>query len=228
MPRFVIISDTHNQLSQVSLPDGDTLLHCGDATMEGTAREIERLAFDFENLKDKFKRIIYVPGNHDFEMQDSPFVSGLKLRDHCTILVDDSVEVDGYNIYGSPWQPWFHDWAFNFPERDLESGKMARAKWAEIPIDTDILITHGPPFMILDKVARNPQPHVGCPFLAERINELVRDRPVADRKHKLVHAFGHIHERYGQIETNDVHYINAATCNLFYKPYNAPVVLDLP
>ena len=48
--------------------------------------------------------------------------------------------MEGVKVYGSPWQPWFGGWAFN-----LERGPDIAAKWALIPDDTDVLLTHGPP-----------------------------------------------------------------------------------
>jgi len=38
--RFVAISDTHNQMDRVALPQGDVLLHCGDFTNMGKPEEI--------------------------------------------------------------------------------------------------------------------------------------------------------------------------------------------
>ncbi|MCK4490026.1 MAG: hypothetical protein KAU23_07180 [Anaerolineales bacterium] len=51
--------------------------------------------------------------------------------------------IDGTKFYGSPWQPWFYDWAFN-----LQRGPEIRSKWELIPEGIDILITHGPPYGI--------------------------------------------------------------------------------
>lgn len=58
----------------------------------------------------------------------------------CDYLCDSGTTVDGVSVWGSPWQPAFHDWAFNLPRGDA-----CRAKWQLIPADTDVLITHGPP-----------------------------------------------------------------------------------
>ena len=62
------------------------------------------------------------------------------LSDVCTYLEDSASIIEGYKVYGSPWQPEFCDWAFN-----LERGQPCRDKWKLIPDDTDVLITHGPP-----------------------------------------------------------------------------------
>jgi len=220
MPRFVLVSDTHNMLDQIILPEGDILLHAGDATMTGDIPEIKMFNHHLGNIKHKFKHIVYVPGNHDFCMQDFPDIRHLMI-DQAIVLIDEYIDLLGYRIYGSPWQPWYYDWAFNFPEND-KNLRVARETWAKIPDNTDILITHGPPYMMLDKVAHsrsNQDPHVGCKALSERIDQL---------PNLLVHMFGHIHERYGQIQTSKVHFVNASLCTLQYRPTNAPIVIDLP
>lgn len=55
-------------------------------------------------------------------------------------LEDQSVEINGVKIYGSPWQPLYHDWAFQ-----LEKGEQIKRMWDLIPPDVDVLLTHGPP-----------------------------------------------------------------------------------
>ena len=47
----------------------------------------------------------------------------------------------GYKIYGSPWSLRFYDWAFN-----VDPGEPALKIWKQIPSDTEILLTHGPPY----------------------------------------------------------------------------------
>lgn len=48
--------------------------------------------------------------------------------------------VHGYKVYGSPYTPDYHGWAFMYNKKD------ASKVWEQIPDDTDILLTHGPPF----------------------------------------------------------------------------------
>ena len=42
------------------------------------------------------------------------------------------------------------------------------------------------------------------------------------------HVFGHIHEGHGVTTDGVTTFVNAATCDYFYKPENAPLVFDLP
>ena len=85
-------------------------------------------------------------------------------------------EIDGVKFWGSPWQPAFYDWAFNVPR-----GRQLAEMWALIPDDTDVLITHTPPYGILDQVENGEL--VGCEDLREA---LLRVKP-------KLHVFGHIH-----------------------------------
>jgi hypothetical protein len=110
-------------------------------------------------------------------------------------------------IYGTPWQPEFFNWAFNLPR-----GEKLKEKWDMIPVDTDILITHGPPFGKLDYV-RYGNENVGCEELMKRVEEI---KP-------KIHVFGHIHEGYGYVFDGNTHYINASVLNDRYEYRNKPV-----
>ncbi|KAL6307091.1 Metallo-dependent phosphatase-like protein [Sparassis latifolia] len=87
-----------------------------------------------------------------------------------------------WSVYGSPWSPDFYNWAFNY-ERSLQAEKIV----SSIP-KTDILLTHGPPFGILDETITHEQ--VGCETLAMRLATTLRPR---------LHVFGHIHEAHGAL-----------------------------
>ena len=164
--RIVCISDTHNCNEQIAVPDGDLLIHAGDATTTGTPEQIKAFNRWFKNLPHKHK--IFVAGNHDwlFEMNNEYARSLLGGSVH--YLQDSSTEIDGLKIYGSPWQPRFFDWAFN-----LNRGPELAAKWKSIPNDIDILITHGPPNGILDAVPRVwGIDYTGCEELRKRVEQI--------------------------------------------------------
>ncbi|HKX84397.1 MAG TPA: metallophosphatase domain-containing protein, partial [Pyrinomonadaceae bacterium] len=148
MPRIVCISDTHNCNEQIAVPEGDILIHSGDATIKGTDQEVIEFIRWFSRLPHKHK--IFVAGNHDwfFEL-DNNYARRLLADSNITYLQDSSTQIDDLKLYGSPWQPRFFDWAFN-----LDRGYELAEKWKLIPNDIDILITHGPPNGILDLVPR--------------------------------------------------------------------------
>lgn len=207
--RIIAVSDTHNQLDQIEIPDGDVLIHAGDATMGGRYQEVYDFASVMAKLPHRHK--IFVAGNHDLGLQDHPERFEPLLREAgVTYLRDSSVTLDDVKFYGSPWQPEFYNWAFNLP-RGPELG----AVWSKIPGDTTVLITHGPPQSILDLVSRGER--VGCDELLAAVIE----------KKPKYHIFGHVHECYGALERYGVTFCNVSTCNKRYAPTNPPFVIDL-
>ena len=208
--RIVAISDTHEQHDQLTIPDGDVLIHAGDITWKGSLNAIKKFAEWLQALPHKHKVII--AGNHDwcFEKSNQAIIASEYLR-HITYLKDSNVNIDGYNFYGSPWQPEFCDWAFNLPR----GGSAIKATWDLIPYNTDVLITHGPPYGFGDMTPRGEP--VGCEDLLARVLVI---KP-------KVHIFGHIHAGYGISSNEDTAFINASICNENYKPVNAPIVYDL-
>lgn len=212
MTTIVLISDTH--LTEPVIPACDTLVHCGDLTGTGIPNEVERgLAWLSEQ---KAGRIILVPGNHDFMFQERE-VEARRLADaaNVEVLIDQETYAHGLRIYGSPWQPWFFNWAFNAPQDAIEGADFLQDKWNLIPVDVDLLVTHGPPKGHLDLTPDNRS--VGCSRLAATVAQL---KP-------RVHAFGHIHHSYGVQPTGNTLYVNASVCNESYQMTNPPVLIHL-
>jgi Icc-related predicted phosphoesterase len=208
--KIIAISDTHGQHHLLkNLPAGDLLIHAGDVSSRG--KEIEIQDFFYWLAKQDYKYKVLIAGNHDFFFEQAPKdqIQDM-IPDDVIYLNDSGVEIEGIKIWGSPVQPWFHDWAFN-----RARGAKIQKHWDLIPSDTDILITHGPPMGILD-VTIPANTHVGCQNL---MNTILQSPP-------QVHIFGHIHEAYG-IEVHDgVKYINASVLNLNYKLANPPIEFD--
>nr|ACI90332.1 metallophosphoesterase domain containing 1-like protein [Philodina roseola] len=233
--RFVCVSDTHSSY-EFSLPDGDILLHGGDFSRSGKSEEIETFLQWLKSLK-QYRLKIIIAGNHDITLDeeyyqrtwnrfhhkkyDSAAIQRMfrdpKLKENYGIiyLQDESFvdPVTKLKFYGSPWQPEFCAWAFNVKH---DSPQM-RQIWNEIPDDTDILLTHGPPYGILDETSRKE--NVGCRVLRERLEKL---------RVKL-HVFGHIHEAYGKESDrlSSTIFVNASTCDLRYKPVQPPIVVTI-
>ena len=216
MSRIVCISDTHNCNEQIIVPDGDILIHAGDATINGTEPEVEDFLNWYSNLPHRHK--IFVAGNHDWLFETNNRFARLLTANSGVIYLQDSfVEIENLKIYGSPYQPRFFDWAFN-----LNRGAELAEKWKLIPNDVDILITHGPPHGIRDEVPRASWvENTGCEELMKKIEEIV-----CFGKLKL-HVFGHIHCGYGQTEQAGVKFVNASNCDEEYKPTQPPIVIDL-
>lgn len=205
--RIVCLSDTHGLHSSMNVPDADVLIHAGDLTRFGNLEDIQHFSVWLDGLPHRHKLVI--AGNHDRLFESNPHIAELSLG-NVTYLRDSGVTIDGVRFYGSPWQPEFYNWAFNLPR-----GKALAEKWDDIPSDTDILITHGPPAGILDRTKDGNQ--AGCEDLLKRIREL----------NLKLHVFGHIHEGYGQEKKGNTLFVNAAMCDRLYKAVNFPVVVDL-
>lgn len=160
-----------------------------------------------EEIAARGTKIVAIAGNHDFVFQKAPDLVP-KRPDVWTYLQDQELIWNGLKIYGTPWQPWFWDWAFNLPEEDLE------AIWAKIPDDVDILLTHGPPRGCGDFVGGE---HVGSKSLRERI--LAIDRPI-------LHVCGHIHLGHGSYKLGKALVLNTSVVNEKYVYTHPPVVID--
>lgn len=225
--KIVCISDTHLEIKgDLKLPDGDVLIHAGDHTHNGTKSQLNDAAKWLGQYRTQFERVFTVAGNHDFIAQDEPGFANIAFARHgVKYLEDQGVWYNDVYFYGSPWQPYFFQWAFNFPEKD--GGIHAKRVWDYIPARTNVLITHGPPLGILDKTKGGWDTRVGCPHLLDRIGKL---------KHLKLHVFGHIHEQNGELNmrfsedgkalpnwstagfdgslpTRDITFVNAAICD---------------
>jgi Icc-related predicted phosphoesterase len=232
--KLVLISDSHSWNKELDIPDGDILIHGGDLTRSGSKQEVKQALEWLSSLPHKHK--VFIAGNHDFffdssykaytpqgKSRHSSRKFGTKeeiekiLSEHPDLIYlnDSFIEVAGMKIWGSPITPWFHDWAFN-----RERGEDILKHWKLMPEEFDILVTHGPPYGILDKTIRGGE-FVGC-------NDLLQE--IIKRKIKL-HIFGHIHEGRGAIykkinEKNDeMIFINASSIDENYDPFPKPYTI---
>jgi Icc-related predicted phosphoesterase len=214
MPRTIAaISDQHGFLPEI--PPCDLLLIAGDicpVTNHGLDFQERWLRFEFRQWlqRSPARKIVFIAGNHDFVFEQYPaFLPG----DYpATYLQDSGVEWEGLQIWGTPWQPWFFDWAFNLSEREL-----AR-KWELIPASTDILVVHGPPRDYGDGVPEAGSiRRCGSPSLLERIRRI---------QPKLV-VFGHIHEGRGEWCLGNTVLANVTIVDACYRHVYEPWVFTL-
>ncbi len=207
--KFVTISDTHGQHSRLTLPEGDVLIHAGDVSRMG--KEGQVLDFIQWFGQQPFEHKIFIAGNHDFYFEKMPDdVIGKIIPKNVVYLNDSSVTINGIKIWGSPISPWFYDWAFN-----RYRGADIRRHWDLIEPDTDILVTHGPVYNILDRTTRGE--HVGCEDLLHTVNTI---KP-------KVHICGHIHEAYGRREVGGTTFINASVLDENYTLVNEAMVFEI-
>jgi len=222
---ITFISDTHtkHRYCELDLPGGDLLIHAGDFMNSGYNKIDALEFFDWFDGINKYDHKIFIAGNHDRWMENAPdeaegILTGYKtidyLKDDWIIVGDDdphSANVKTAKIYGSPWQPEFYNWAFNLPRNGVE----LQEKWSNIPNDTEILITHGPPWGHCD-ITPYGNLNVGCELLRVRVDEL---KP-------KIHVFGHVHSGYGYYYNGHTHFINASILNERYNYENKPLTVD--
>ena len=189
--KLVAVADTHGYHRDLAIPNGDVFLHAGDLTQRGTLEQLAEVAEWMRSLPHHHK--VVIAGNHDFAFERQP-KEARALFHGLTYLEDEEVTLDGVRFYGSPWQPWFHSWAFN-----LRRGPPIDAVWQKIPVGVDVLITHGPPMGMGDKVWDGER--VGC-------EDLLRHLPRVGAK---AHFFGHIHEDRGEWQHGVTRVVNCTT-----------------
>jgi Icc-related predicted phosphoesterase len=207
--KIVAIADLHG--NNPHIPPCDLLLIGGDFIIGNPNDPFQQWELRkrtkpwLENLVN-VKNVVACAGNHDFIFQEHP---DLVPKMPWTYLQDEMVEIDGFKIWGSPWQLPYYDWAFNLPEEELEK------KWELIPDDIDILLTHAPPYGIQDE--GKGMDHAGSKSLLKRVEEI---------KPKL-HVFGHIHVGRGITETEDTIFANAALVDMTYRLKHKPMEFEL-
>jgi len=237
--KVLCISDTHGKHDEI-LPsllenkDGsiDAIIHAGDVSNVGRKKEIIEFLEWFSKLPFKYR--IFVSGNHDFffdhewkpysvagQIRFGGLYAGIYTKEiveetlaaypSVTYLNDSGIEIDGVKIWGSPVQPFFHDWAFNRNETDIQK------HWNLIPLDTDILITHGPLKGYLDMTIQGDV--TGCPYLLDYVQKMPNLK---------LHVCGHIHEAHGKFQFADgATLINASVLNHNYHMKNKPFIIDI-
>jgi Icc-related predicted phosphoesterase len=186
--RIVCISDTHELHRELDIPPGDILIHAGDFTfMSGRPSKVA----DFDRWLGELPvpTKIVIPGNHDFLVE----AGAVKRLMNATLLINRGMESHGLNIWGSPLTSLYGG---AFGRSDPEA---RRRIYAEIPPEIDILITHGPPYGILDCEHLSSE-HQGCPVLLD----------VVTRLKPRLHVFGHVHGGYGTVTVGQTIFANGA------------------
>lgn len=203
MVKVVVISDTHNMAQQLdTLPDGDILIHCGDATTRSSLQEVQQFARWFDAQPHPTK--LFVPGNHDWMLtnnQGRGIITTLFKKSR--VLIADLIEVNGLTIAGV---------ALDYDVRNL-------------PKNLDILITHYPPNGILDEIP--PGSRFNKTAYSENIGSNVVLQKVLEVK-PAYHFFGHVHEHgMSHRTTEDTIYWNCALLDEHYNLVRKPLVLDI-
>ena len=195
--RILHISDTHNKHHLLrNLPDADIIVHSGDISENGTDDEVLDFLNWFCDLDYPHK--IFVAGNHDLCL-DGEQIEGLP--ENCHYLCNSGIEIEEMKFWGIPY----------FLSNEL-NGNTAQLI-AKIPQKTDILITHRPPYGVLDFEEGG---NFGCIDLLQVVPKI---RP-------KYHLFGHVHAGYGIEKSQHTTFVNAALMRK-NKIVNEPFLLEI-
>jgi Icc-related predicted phosphoesterase len=216
--KIIVFSDTHGSHGLLDLPiDGiDMAIFAGDAgTYKNPYSNINGI-LDFIEWYSKIpiKYKIWIAGNHDTSTE-AGLVDARQLSEEKGLiyLEHETKYVNGIEIFGSPYTPTFYNWAYNVDRDKL------RDYWNQIPVTTEILITHGPTYGIGKLGVVKSGEDVGDEELTNIIKNTLNNLKFT--------VFGHIHEGYGYHKENDKLFINASVLDLDYKLVNKPFIITM-
>jgi len=234
MTRIVIISDVHERHEDLILPFGEILIEAGDGTYNGADEQIISWLIWLQAQTKRFRLVLSIFGNHEIGPRDcmedfwefkkiyAPDVKWL----HNSSFTD---KISGLKFWGQPQVSTINGrWAWEATESEME--ELVK----QIPDDIDVLISHGPPYGILDNFYRkraidDPTARFGIRF--EEIELKVGSKALLKRIQEIkprVVCFGHIHENYGtHIDDFGIKYINAAILDQHYEIAHEPMVINV-
>lgn len=232
--RIVCISDTHSTTDKMELPKGDLLVHSGDFTQYSRIEEFKKFNAFCQNAKETsgFQEVVVIAGNHEMSLDPSCSHASQKalgieyplapeyfrrLLTNCIYLENTEVSLFGgkLRVYGTPANRMFKNSknkAFCFNDSDLQM------ELAKIPTGVDVLLTHMPPFGILDW-SPTKEKNSGSVYIRSEVMERVKPK---------LHVFGHLHEgNLGlyHLEAGTT-YINASICDEINEPTRKIHVID--
>lgn len=208
--KICIISDTHNKHKVFSMPSADIVIHCGDISSMGHEHEVKNFLKWFSGLN-QYEHKIFIAGNHDLLFERNSSLARSLVPKNVIYLEDDGIEIDGYYFYGTPIQKVFNNWAFNRDENKMQQ------HWKMIPDNTDILITHNPPYMIGDYVSWDGKNEGSMSLYME----------ITNRIKPILHVFGHIHEGRSIKIIENTTFINTTNLDEQYYPIHNPFLIEI-
>lgn len=197
--KICTISDSHMHHKKIKLPACDLVIHAGDFSYHGELEETKTfLEWYGEQMQCRNKVLIL--GNHEkFIGKQIPLLKDLCENNGITLLHNSGVTIDGFRIWGSPYSVEFGAWAFGLPDMELQT------IWDGIDLDTDILVTHGGAYGVLDKTMYGE--NVGSHTLRNHLRKL---------SNLKLHVVAHIHESRGCHIEDGLLTINASICGIPY------------
>ena len=161
--RILAFADTHGNHRKIQVPeDADIVICAGDAVEDNLkGGEYDDFIKWFAGLDAKWK--IFVPGNHElsFELDQAETIEKTMTDKGLLVMQNAVMDCDGVVIGSINGNALIAD--------------------EDIPTDIDVLVTHCPPYGVLDEGLGSP----------EILNFVMKSKP-------RYHLFGHIHITEGQ------------------------------
>jgi len=215
--RIVHLSDTHSLHRQIEqsfpLPPADILLHTGDVSNFGNDAEMADFNAWLGELKDRYKHIVVISGNHDWIDPIKKVASGQlsaaevlspdwmqERLSNAKVLQSSGIELMGLRIFGSGWEPWYgltqpgdaDRMQWNPARKRIfeawsssRGGSKSTNRYGDIPSDVDVLMTHEPAWGFFDA------------SWSEHWGSSKELRAAIERAGPKAHLFGHVHEQRG-------------------------------
>ena len=215
------LSDNHCDYTfeMPEIPDDavSILIHAGDATYSDKPTEIQMFVDWLKEQPHDYK--LWIPGNHSLACEDFPYnIEVIDNETGSTCIHNKEIKIEGIKFFGSAFTPEFNNWAYNHSE------KQSKVFWDNAP-DSDVVVCHGPPFMVLDSVSSH--------YPVERPLGCVSFKNYLERVKPKLAIFGHIHDKGYQKET--VNWENGSSTNCFnvsvmdeaYKVVNPATVIKV-
>ncbi len=224
------MSDMHGQIPR-NVPDGDILVIAGDICPLYIDRDIQTSADWIDDVFVPWVRSmphkyrLFIAGNHDFAIQDRlKYFQDYIDPEDIKFLHDSGVNIEGCKIYGLPWVPKLKNWAFHADNVTLGQ------RYRSIPDDTDVIVSHGPPYHIgmadavpfYNSYAKQQSiDWAGTPYANQAIDRI-------GPKHFIC---GHIHEGAGHYRHNGPKGLsniwNVSVLDEYYEYCRDPTVIEI-
>ena len=220
-------SDLHGNLPEIN-QEFDLLLICGDICPSHNHNKLyqkEWLETCFcewiKYITNQNNKVIIIPGNHDFYFEnileekkrdlENKCLGKLKIlyhEEYNEAFINENGEILLLKIFGTPYCSVFGNWAF------MRSDAYLKEKFAEIPNDIDILISHDAPNIYgLGDITegRYMKAGTGNKILAD---EIYRIKP------RIFHC-GHFHSGNHEFQEHEgIWMSNVSFVNEQYRPSN--------
>ncbi len=223
--KICCISDLHGDL--INIEPCDLVLICGDSiplNIQSNSNKTKKWYFNTfkewaENLS--CDKVIFIAGNHELRLPghqilySKEFSKDSKVTYLCNEEYIYNFEGKEYRIFGTPYCKIFGNWAFMYPDKDLEY------LYNMIPENLDILITHDPPK--LGTVGTILQ---GTYSGTDAGNEVLA-KYILKKKPSLVLS-GHIHSGNHSIdEIEGIKFVNCSIKDENYEIAYEPLYLEI-